>query len=288
MAEYNGKKYRSAKAGKTFKKAVIYTILVIMSFIWLIPFVYLILQSFATEFVYTSFAPQSWTFANYARLFTDKAFPFWRWFLNTLGIALINCVLQTILTLMTSYTLSRLRFNGRTALMKIMLVLGMFPGFLSMIAVLFILKLMHLNASILGLVIIYAAGSAMGYYISKGFFDTIPKSLDEAVLIDGGTKNTVFWKIIIPLSKPIIVYTVLMSFTAPWGDYMMASYVAQGRPVMWNVAVGLQQMLSRSNIEIYFPTFCAGAVVTSIPIMVLFFALQKYYVEGVTGGSVKG
>lgn len=288
MAEFNNKKYRSAKAGKIAKKAIIYTILVIMSFIWLVPFVYLILQSFATEFVYTSFAPQSWTFNNYVRLFTDKAFPFWRWFLNTLGIALINCVLQTILTLMTSYTLSRLRFNGRTALMKIMLVLGMFPGFLSMIAVLFILKLIGLNASILGLVIIYAAGSAMGYYISKGFFDTIPKSLDEAVLIDGGTKNTVFWKIIIPLSKPIIVYTVLMSFTAPWGDYMMASYVAQGRSTMWNVAVGLQQMLSRSNIEIYFPTFCAGAVVTSIPIMILFFALQKYYVEGVTGGSVKG
>lgn len=288
MAEYNAKKYRSAKAGKTAKQIAIYTILVIMSFIWLVPFVYLILQSFAVEFVYTSFVPQAWTFANYARLFTDKAFPFWRWFLNTLAIALINCILQTILTLMTSYTLSRLRFKGRTALMKIMLVLGMFPGFLSMIAVLFILKLMNLNASILGLVVIYAAGSAMGYYISKGFFDTIPKSLDEAVLIDGGTKNTVFWKIIIPLSKPIIVYTVLMSFTAPWGDYMMASYVAQGRPTMWNVAVGLQQMLSRSNIEIYFPTFCAGAVVTSIPIMTLFFVLQRYYVEGVTGGSVKG
>ena len=172
--------------------------------------------------------------------------------------------------------------------MKMMLILGMFPGFLSMLAVLFILKLLHLNSSILGLVLIYAAGSAMGYYISKGFFDTIPKSLDEAVLIDGGTKNTVFWKIILPLSKPIIVYTILMSFTAPWGDYMMASYVAQGRSTMWNVAVGLQQLLSRGNIETYFPRFCAGAVITSLPIMILFFALQKYYVEGVTGGSVKG
>ena len=128
----------------------------------------------------------------------------------------------------------------------------------------------------------------MGYYISKGFFDTIPKSLDEAVLIDGGTKNTVFWKIILPLSKPIIVYTVLMSFTAPWGDYMMASYVAQGDKNLYNVAVGLQQLLSRGNIEVLFPRFCAGAVVTSIPIMVLFFVLQRYYVEGVTGGSVKG
>lgn len=280
--------YRSAKLAKNVKRAVIYTILVIMSFIWLVPFVYLIAQSFTGNYVYTQFFPTKWSFQNYINLATIKAFPFWTWFGNTLLIALINAVLQTILTLMTSYTLSRLRFKGRQTLMKMMLILGMFPGFLSMIAVLFILKLIGLNASMFGLVIIYAAGSAMGYYISKGFFDTIPKSLDEAVLIDGGTKNTVFWKIILPLSKPIIVYTILMSFTAPWGDYMMASYVAQGDPNMWNVAVGLQQMLSRGNIETYFPTFCAGAVVTSIPIMILFFALQKYYVEGVTGGSVKG
>lgn len=283
--------FRSAKAAKNIKRAIIYTILVCMSFVWLVPFVYLILQSFAQSFIYSRFAPETFVLDNYARLFgLDKKFPYeyWRWFLNTLGIALINSVLQTILTLMTSYTLSRLRFKGRQTLMKMMLILGMFPGFLSMIAVLFILKLMGLNASIIGLVIIYAAGSAMGYYISKGFFDTIPKSLDEAVLIDGGTKNTVFWKVIIPLSKPIIVYTILMSFTAPWGDYMMASYIAQGNPDMWNVAVGLQQLLSRGEIEKYFPTFCAGAVVTSIPIMILFFCLQKYYVEGVTGGSVKG
>ena len=118
---------------------------------------------------------------------------------------------------------------------------------------------------------------------------TIPKSLDEAVLIDGGTKNTVFWKIILPLSKPIIVYTILMSFTAPWGDYMMASYVAQGDPNMWNVAVGLQQMLSKGYVqETVYPQFCAAAVVVSIPIMILFFKLQNYYVEGVTGGAVKG
>ena len=172
--------------------------------------------------------------------------------------------------------------------MNTALILNMFPGFMSMIAIYNILKLLNLTESLLSLILVYSGGAGLNYYICKGFFDTIPKSLDEAVLIDGGTKNTVFWKIIIPLSKPIIVYTVLMSFTAPWGDYMMASYVAQGRPVMWNVAVGLQQMLSRSNIEIYFPTFCAGAVVTSIPIMTLFFVLQRYYVEGVTGGSVKG
>jgi len=169
-----------------------------------------------------------------------------------------------------------------------MLILGMFPGFLGMIATYALLQLVGLNTSIFGLVIIYAAGSAMNYYISKGFFDTIPKSLDEAVLIDGGSKNTVFWRIILPLSKPIIVYTLLMSFTSPWGDYMLASYIAQGKNNLYNVAVGLQVMVGLSNIQEWFTTFCAGAVVTSIPIMILFFFLQKYYVEGVTGGAVKG
>lgn len=172
--------------------------------------------------------------------------------------------------------------------MKLMLIIGMFPGFLSMVCVYFILDLIGLTGSIFGLVLVYVAGSAMNYYIAKGFFDTIPKSLDEAAMIDGASKNTVFWKIIMPLSKPIVVYTILMAFTAPWGDFMLASYIAQGHLELYNVAVGLQGMLTKGNINQNFPIFCAGGVVTSIPIVTLFFCLQSYYVEGVTGGAVKG
>ena len=128
----------------------------------------------------------------------------------------------------------------------------------------------------------------MNFYISKGFFDTISKSLDEAAMIDGANKNTIFWRVIMPLSKPIIVYTILMAFLAPWGDYMFASVIAAGDVKMFNVAVGLQQMLTKESGSAYFPIFCAAGVVVSIPIVILFFLLQRYYVEGVTGGAVKG
>lgn len=288
MANVAERKYRSKKGKEITTKIILYIVLIIISVIWIIPFIYLVLQSFATSYNAAKFIPESFTFQNYINLFTDEIYPFGRWYLNTLIIAIICSVLQTVITLMTSYTFSRLRFKARTGYMKLILILGMFPSFLGMVVTYFILDLIGLDGSIFGLIIVYCAGAGMGYYISKGFFDTIPKSLDEAAMIDGASKNTIFWKVIIPLSKPIIVYTVLMSFTGPWGDYMLASYIAQGKQELFNVAVGLQQMLSKGQELKYFPQFCAGGVFVSIGIMALFFWLQRYYVEGVTGGAVKG
>lgn len=285
------KKYASAKKKQIATNVLVYLILIIMSIIWLVPFVYLILQSFAKSFSPNAFVPTEWTGDNYSRLFDfsdDAQFPFWKWWLNTFAISLVVSILQTIIQLATSYALSRLRFKMRKPIMQLMLVIGMFPGFLGMVIIYFLLKMVNMNTSIYSLILIYIGGAAQGYYIAKGFFDTIPKSLDEAAMIDGANKNTVFFKIILPLSKPIVVYTLLLAFTGPWGDYMMASYLAQGNSQMFNVAVGLQQMLEKGAIDIYFPTFCAGGVLTSIPIMGLFFWLQRYYVEGVTGGAVKG
>ena len=131
----------------------------------------------------------------------------------------------------------------------------------------------------------------MGYYISKGFFDTIPKSLDEAARIDGANRQQVFFKIILPLSKPIIIYTILNAFMAPWGDYMFASLITMGQSDYWNVAVGMREMVQASQLSNFpdsFERFCAAGVVVSLPITILFFILQRYYVEGITGGSVKG
>lgn len=288
MANVAERKYRSKKGKEITTKIILYIVLIVISVIWIIPFIYLVLQSFATSYNAAKFIPESFTFQNYINLFTDEIYPFGRWYLNTLIIAIVCSVLQTVITLMTSYAFSRLRFKARTGYMKLILILGMFPSFLGMVVTYFILDLIGLDGSIFGLIIVYCAGAGMGYYISKGFFDTIPKSLDEAAMIDGASKNTIFWKVIIPLSKPIIVYTVLMSFTGPWGDYMLASYIAQGKQELFNVAVGLQQMLSKGQEIKYFPQFCAGGVFVSIGIMALFFWLQRYYVEGVTGGAVKG
>lgn len=282
------KNYRSQKARENTIRITIYVILAIMCVIWVFPFIYLILQSLSAEFKVGAFWPENWTINNYVKLFTDPNYPFGVWFLNTFIIAIVTAVLQTVLVLMTAYALSRLRFKGRQGFMKLILIIGMFPGFLGMVVTYNILQLLGLSTSIYSLIILYVAGSAMSYYIAKGFFDTISKSLDEAVLIDGGTNNTVFWRIILPLSKPIVIYTILMSFTAPWGDYMMAAYLAQGNQNLMNVAVGLRQMISKEDMRTQFNTFCAGGVFVSVPILALFFWLQRYYVEGIAGGAVKG
>ncbi len=292
--------YRSHKRAILTRNIFVYIFLTVISIIWLIPFVYLVFQSLSSIYSPSNFMPflpteeniangyPVWTFDNYINLFTNDNYPFWRWYLNTFIISLVTMIIQTILVLGTSYALSRLRFKGRQGIMRLILVLGMFPGFLSTIIIYFTLQLFHLESNIFSLILIYIASSAMQYYIAKGFFDTIPKSLDEAAMIDGANKNTIFFKIIMPLSKPIIVYTLLISFTAPWGDFMTASYIAGGNPSMMTVAVGLQQMITLTQRVQMFPTFCAGGVVVAIPIMALFFWLQKYYVEGITGGAVKG
>jgi arabinogalactan oligomer/maltooligosaccharide transport system permease protein len=136
--------------------------------------------------------------------------------------------------------------------------------------------------------LVYSGGAGLGYYIAKGFFDTIPKSLDEAALIDGATKNDIFWKIILPLSRPIIIYTVLVSFLAPWMDFIFVSVIMRDNYDNYTVALGLWKMLNREFVFTYFTRFAAGSILVAIPISVLFIIMQKFYVEGVTGGSVKG
>ena len=272
-------------------KTVIYIFLILLAIIWICPFVYLLIQSFAVTYESNLLIPQEFTFDNYIFLFTDKTYPFWRWYLNTFCIALIVSVLNTVLTLVSAYAFSRLRFKTRKGYMKVILIIGMFPGFLGMIITYYMLSSIGLAngmPSLFGLILVYTSGCVMNYYVAKGFFDTISRSLDEAAMLDGANKNTIFWRVIMPLSKPIVVYTILLAFTAPWGDYMLASVMAGGRTEFMNVAVGLQQMLSKEAGTQYFPVFCAAGVVVSIPIVILFFCLQSYYVEGVTGGAVKG
>ena len=176
--------------------------------------------------------------------------------------------------------------------MNVMLILGMFPGFMSMSAVYFLLKILLPDnyQSLLSLIIVYSAGAALNYYIAKGFFDTVPKSLDEAARIDGASRARIFWKIILPLSKPIIIYTILISFIAPWCDYIFVSFIMSGVPDtgMYTVSLGMYKWLEREMIQQYFTTFCAAAVIVATPITLLFMWLQKYYIQGVTGGAVKG
>ncbi|MDX9810732.1 MAG: sugar ABC transporter permease [Spirochaetales bacterium] len=276
---------------RRISNGIIYTILSVMSVIWLIPIVWLVIRSFQKEkgAWITTVLPQGYTFDNYIRLFTETdQFNYPLWFVNTLVVAIFTCIFATMLVLMISYTFSRLRFKSRKMFMNIGLILNMFPGFMTMIAVYHILKAIGLYQSHISLVLVYSSGASLSYFIAKGFFDTIPKAMDEAATIDGATRNQIFWRITLPLTKPIVIYTALTSFLAPWMDFIFASVIMKDNYNKYTLAVGLFRMLERENIYEYFTRFCAGAVIVSIPITILFIFFQKYYVEGVTGGSTKG
>ena len=347
------KRHMGLKASARLSNTIIYVILVLMSIIWLIPFVFITIQSFRvspthlTDYVFsprqgaaivenasgteeqdalveetdaaaemetaqqdalveetdaaaeTETAQQSsalgtrqrekptWGLKNYENLWTSN---FRRWYLNTFIIALVTAVLQTVIVLCMSYTLSRFRFKLRKGLMRFMLILGMFPGMLTMIILYRVLADLGLTKenAVPGLILVYIASSGMGYYVSKGFFDTIPKSLDEAARVDGANRAQVLWKIILPLAKPIVIYTILTAFMAPWGDFVFARYISFNDQVGMNVAVGMYKWLDKDMINNWYTTFCAGGVAVALPVTILFMCLQKYYVEGVTGGAVKG
>ena len=283
------KRHMGMRASARISNTAAHVVLIIISVIWLIPFVCIFLQSFRVESTWQVgyVIPQKWGLDNYYALFNTD-FP--RWYINTLIMALATAVLQTVIVLCMSYTLSRFRFRGRKALMRFMLILGMFPGMLTMIILYRVLKDLGMTQanSVPGLILVYVASSGMGYYVSKGFFDTISKSLDEAARVDGATRAQVLYKIILPLSKPIVIYTVLTAFMGPWGDFVFARYISFGASAGMNVAVGLYNWLNRDQIANCYTMFCAGGVLVALPVTLLFMWLQRYYVEGITGGAVKG
>ena len=321
------KHYASQKAGRIAGDALIYVLLTAMALIWLAPIVWLILQSFSGEYGLSSQAklyPSSWSLENYILLATnqvkkmgdngsfyyeDSAFNFF-WstangegrfvfggFFQTFFVAVFSSIISTLFTLATAYAFSRLRFKARQPMMRFILVLGMFPGFVGLIILYQIFKILHIGNSIWTLVICYSGGAGMGYYISKSVFYTTSKQIDEAAMVDGATKFQIFYKITLPLSKPIIVYTVLTSFMAPWAEYITASYMLTGGAqnnktgTVSTVAVMLYEMVNaneKSLPSFYWGQFCAGAVIIAVPVAILFILMQKNYVSGVTGGAGKG
>lgn len=278
---------------KIINLIVRHVVLLLLAVIWLIPILWLFVTSFSGyKGINTAhFFPQTWTLDNYRQLFfrSDSIVQYNRWFQNTLVIAIFTCIVSTILVLMVAYTMSKLRFAGRKALMSFSIILNMFPSVLSMIAVYFVMKSFGLTNSYIGMIIVYSASAGLGFLICKGFMDTISTSLSEAARLEGASEARIFFRIMLPLSKPIIVYTVISSFLIPWGDFVLAKLMLNsGISADRTVALGLFNMLGRSLINKYFSIFCAGGVIVSIPISILFLIMQRFYVEGITGGSVKG
>ncbi len=282
----------SMKTRKLITNMFVHVCLTILALVWLVPVAWVVMQSFSGSFAPTATViPKSWSLNNYMKLFTDTSiFNFPQMFKNTLIISIFTCIISTFFVLSTSYCMSRMRFRIRRTYMNLAMILGLFPGFMSMIAVYYILKAIGLSEGAMirvALVLVYSASSGLGFQIAKGFFDTIPKSLDEAAYLDGCTKFQVFTKVTIPLSKPIIVYTVLTSFLAPWLDFIFAKVICRTNAEYYTVAIGLWNMLEKEYMNSWYSCFAAGAVCISIPIAILFIFMQRYYTDGMSG-AVKG
>ena len=270
-----------------------YAFLIVICLVWLLPFLWLVAQSFRDgkgQFIST-FLPTAYTVNNYKALLTDfTLMNFPRMFLNTLVIACFTCAISTFLVLSVAYCTSRLKWKLRKPYMNMTMILGLFPGFMSMVAVYFILKALGLTEGAMipvSLVLVYSAGAGAGFYVMKGYMDTIPRALDEAALLDGCTRWQVFTKITLPLCKPMIVYQIITSFMGPWVDFIFAKVIIRTESKYFTVALGLWNMLEKEYVDTWFVRFCAGAVLVSIPIAVLFMITQKYYREAMSG-SVKG
>lgn len=261
-------------------------ILIAVCFIFLFPCLWLILASFSKSgsiYSFQGFFPQEYSLDTFRNLFTDtEMYNYPQWFRNTLFIAVMSCLIGSFLVILTAYTMSRFQFSGRKMIMKTTLVLGMFPSFMGMIAVYIIMTQFGLINKMWGLILIYSANAPMGYLTQKGFFDTIPISIDEAARIDGATNFQVFYKINLPLSLPIIVYTALTSFVFPWSDFILPKLLLKEKD-LYTVAVGLMNLG-----ETEFARFAAGSVFIAVPIVILYFCLMKFFVNGMTSGAVKG
>lgn len=287
------KELRRGKIRRGVDTAVRHLVLIGLSVIWLVPIVWLLVTSFSdyAGINFRTFFPSGYTLNNYINILfhPDSVAQFPRWFCNTLIVACFNCVISTAFVLMVAYAMSCCQFRGKRLLQNLSVTVNLFPGVLAMIAVYFVLRYLDLTNSYAGLIMVYAGSSGLGYLICKGFFDTVPVSLREAAKLDGASEAQTFFKVVLPMSKPILVYTVINSFMTPWTDFVMAKMILNsGISADWTVSIGLYNMLSRTLVNNYFALFCAGSVIVSIPISVLFVIMQKFYVEGITSGADKG
>jgi len=284
------------KKGETASLAAVHAVLIILAVVWLYPILWIVLSAFRVEYndqgdligiVVSHYFPKSLGFENFKRLFTATSFG--KWVLNTLTVAIFSTTLSTLLSLSTSYVMSKMRFKMRKPIMNIALVLGLFPGFMSIIAVYYILKALGLTQSLAALVLVYSVSAGLGFYIGKGFFDTIPDSLIEAAKLDGAAQSRIFFTVVLPLSRPIIIYIALMAFMVPWMDFIMARVILGEQNVhLHTTAVGLYYMLYGQRVDSnVFTMFSAGCLLIAVPIVSLFLSMQKFYVEGITAGSVK-
>ena len=264
---------------------VTYVILIAISLIFLFPVLWLVLASFSKSgsiYDLDGFFPTEYSLKGYRELFTDTAmYDYPNWLKNTLFVASCSAIIGTILAILTAYVMSRFRFKMRKPIMKATLVLSMFPSFMGMTAVYLIMVNFNLVNRLWGLILIYSAGAPMGYLVQKGYFDSVSSSIYEAARIDGASNSRIFAQITLPLSKPILVYTMLTQFAWPWSDFILPKLLLKDKN-LWTVAIGLMSL-----DDTRFTRFAAGSIFIGVPIIILYFCLSKFLVDGLSAGAVK-
>ena len=236
--------------------------------------------------------PQGFTLDNFRTILSSEQEPYLKWYANTMGIAAVTAILTVFLGAMAAYAFSRFRFKGRRSGMLTLLLVQMFPLFLAVVAVyLIMLRVADVFPNVglntrSGLILVYLGGVlGVNAWLMKGFFDSIPKELDESARVDGATATQIFWIVILPLGAPVLAVIGLLSFIATLNEYVLASVLLQ-EPGKFTLAVGLFTFVSREYGQHWGP-FCAGVVLMAVPVVILFLFLQRFIAHGLTGG-VKG
>jgi len=267
--------------GLTYLGLILIALSVLMPLIWIV----MSSMQVGNSLYSSTFLPKALTFDHYKTLFTETDFPIW--YMNTLKIATLNMILGVLITTLTAYTFSRYKFRGRKQAMIGMLVLQMFPSFLAMTAIYILITKMGLMDTHAGLLIVYIAGQIpYNSWLVKGYFDGIPKSLDEAARVDGAGHLTIFVKIILPITKPIVVFVALTNFIGPWFDFIFPKLLLRSAEKK-TLAVGIFEWIS-SRANDNFTQFAAASILIAVPIAILFMYLQKHIVAGLSAGATKG
>ena len=285
--QINTSQNTSAKIKEVFITVLLYSILILVSLIVLIPIIWIVGSSFnsGTTLASTTLIPENPTLRHYIALFNDTDYLLW--YRNTFTIAVIHTTFSIFLSTTMGYIFSRFMFKGKKVALIAMLVLQMFPSFMAMIALYVLFLEFGLIDTHLALILIYSAGQIpVNTWLIKGYLTSIPKELDESAMLDGATKLQTFIRIIFPLMKPIVSFVGVTAFMTPWMDFIFQKLLLRS-PENQTLAVGLFEMIIGTDTNDY-TMFAAGAVLVALPITILYVAMQKYLIEGITAGASKG
>lgn len=294
-ANVRQKRSRSAKRSQQISKTIRFILALIMILFSLFPVFWTISASLdpTGNLASQKLIPDNASFENYRALFSSSTFPFGIWMWNSLKMAVSVTIVSVLITTTTAFAFSRFRFYGRGALLKSILLIQVFPAILAMVAIFALVQqigsyvpLLNLN-TLTGLGFIYLGG-AMGIniWLMKGFFDTVPKEIDESAMVDGATHWQTFWRLIFPLVRPVVVVVGLLTFIGTYGEFLLARILLKSTENL-TVMVGLY-ILQANQFAQNWGLFTAGALVAAVPVVVLYLLLQDYIVGGLTQGSVKG